>query len=204
MTWPQHSITLLLICAFAGLCSALPGSAVAQNRGEQQLFSVRAAIEEVRRSPFHATHGPEIPAMTPDEVRQPLSQVTTDTTDLSDSAVSGGSIFFYTLPVAAVIDAFAMAGADDREESLDLLLALGAIAAPALIAKLAGARTGSPWPDRPWASPLACYSSRRPTEPGFFWHPRFTLERPLFCRPLATGRGSTRAERVGLAGGPYV
>ena len=141
MTWPRHSTTLILICAFAGLCSALPGSAVAQNRGEQQLFSVRAAIEEVRRSPFHATQGPAIPEMTPDEVRQPLSQVTTDTTDLSDSAVSGGSIFFYTLPVAAVIDAFAMAGADDREESLDLLLVLGAIAAPTLIAKLAGART---------------------------------------------------------------
>ena len=141
MTWPRHSTTLLLICVFAGLFSSFPGGAVAQNRGEQRLFSVRAAIEEARRSPFHASQGPAVPEMAPNEVRQPLSQVTTDTTDLSDSAVSGGSIFFYTLPVAAVIDAFAMAGADDREESLDLLLALGAIAAPALIAKLAGART---------------------------------------------------------------
>ena len=64
------------------------------------------------------------------------------TTDFRERAASGGNIFFFSLPVAAVLDVLVLAEVDDDGFSLNPLVSLGAIAVPALVAKLTGARTG--------------------------------------------------------------
>lgn len=110
MTRSRHPAMLLLLCAAAGPCFVLAGGVAAQGRTGQWLSSMRAAIEEVRRSPFHASGGPRVPLVPYDEVRQSPSQVTNRRMDSEDSAASGPNIFFLTLPVAAELDAFAMAG----------------------------------------------------------------------------------------------
>jgi len=131
-----------LTCLLAGACLVRADAATAQDRAGQQLFSVSAAIDEVRRSPFHASQGPGLPTLAPDELPQPLSHLPIQTTDFRERAVSGGNIFFFSLPVAAVLDLLALAEVDDDGFSINPLFALGAIAAPTLIARLTGARTG--------------------------------------------------------------
>ena len=102
-----------------------------------------AAIDEVRRSPFHASQGPGLPTLAPDELPpKPLSHLPPQNTDFRERAVSGGNIFFFSLPVAAVLDVLVLAKVDDHGFSINSLIALGAIAAPTLVAKLTGARTG--------------------------------------------------------------
>lgn len=141
MTGTRHSARLPRLCLIAAVCFVHAGSAAAQNRTVTWPFSIDASIEEVRRSPFHAPHGPGLPTLASDEVLSPLSHPPTQTTDFPERTVSGGNIFFFSLPVAAVLDVLVLAEVGDEGFSLDPLISLGAIAAPTLIAKLTGART---------------------------------------------------------------
>ena len=134
--------TLALLCVLAGPCFVHFGGLTAQDRTGKSSFSIQAAIDELRRSPFHASRGPGLSALAPDEVPPPLSHLATQTTDFPERAVSGGNIFFFSLPVAAVLDVLVLAEVGDEGFSLNPLISLGAVAAPALVAKLTGARTG--------------------------------------------------------------
>ncbi|MYH53986.1 MAG: hypothetical protein F4139_13745 [Gemmatimonadetes bacterium] len=133
--------TLMLPCVLAGGCLAHAGGLAAQDRTGKSPFSIQTAIEEVRRSPFHASPGPGIQAMRAHEVPQPLPPRPVQITESSERGVSGGNIFFFSLPVAAVLDVLAFSGIGDEGYSLDPLISLGAIAAPTLVARLTGART---------------------------------------------------------------
>lgn len=147
MTRTRHAPAFLLLCALAG-AGLIPaaGGVSAQVRAGDRAFALQAAIDEMRRSPFHASHGATAWAMTRDEVpdeevRRPGSRTTTQVGDTAETRVQGGSIFFYSLPVVAVLDVLALAKVGDEGFDIDPLIALGAIAAPPLVAKLTGART---------------------------------------------------------------
>ena len=141
----RHPTTLLLLCTLAGPCLIPVGGVSAQDRGGVRAFPLRAAIEEALGSPFHASHGPGVSAVVRDkvstELRRPGSRSTIQVTDPVESGVSGANIFFFGLPVAAALDLLALSDVDDDGFGLDPLTSLGAIAAPALVAKLTGART---------------------------------------------------------------
>jgi len=145
MTRNRHPKTLLLLCALAGPSVIPAGGVTAQDRAGDRASSIQAAIEEVRRSPFHASHGSGVWAMVrdeiPAEVRHPGSRTTAQVRDTDEPGVSGGNIFFFSLPVAAVLDVLALSDVDDDGFGIDPLIALGAIAVPPVIARLSGART---------------------------------------------------------------
>lgn len=141
MTITRHFATVPLLCLLSGLSLVLAGGATAQDRTGESPFSIQAAIEETRRSPFHVLPEPGIPAVLSGEVSHPLSHPPIQTTDSPDRPVRGGNIFFFSLPVAAVLDVLVLAEVGDEGFSLDPLISLGAIAAPTLIARLLGART---------------------------------------------------------------
>ena len=77
----------------------------------------------------------------PAEVRHHSPRTTTQVRDTIEPGVSGGNIFFFSLPVAAVLDVLALSDVDDEGFGIDPLIALGAIAAPPVVARLSGART---------------------------------------------------------------
>ena len=141
MTGNQRSVRLPRLCLIAAVCFVHAGSAGAQDRTVKWPFSIQAAIAEVRRSPFHAPDGPGLPTLAPGEVLPPLSHPPTQTIDFPERTVSGGNIFFLSLPVAAVLDLVVLGEVGDEGFSLDPVIALGAIAAPTIIAKLLRART---------------------------------------------------------------
>lgn len=141
MTGNQKSARLPRICLIAALGFLQAGSAAAQDRSAEWPFSIEAAIEEVRRSPFHASHRQGILTLAPGEARAPLSRLPAQTTDPRDRTLSGGNIFFLSLPVAAVLDLVVLGDVGDEGFGIDPLTSLGAVAAPALVAKLMGART---------------------------------------------------------------
>ena len=141
MTGNQHLTRLPRLCLIAAVGFVHAGGAAAQDRTAERPFSIEAAIEEARRSPFHASHrqGPLTPA--PGEAHAPSSRLPAQTTDLRDRTLSGGNIFFLSLPVAAVLDLLVLGDVGDEGFDLDPLASLGAVAAPALVARLMGART---------------------------------------------------------------
>jgi len=143
MTMTRHYATVPLLCllALAGPSPVLAGGATAQDRTGKSPFSMQAAIEQARRSPFHAAALPGIQATDPGEVPQPLSDLPIQVTDSREGAVSAGNIFFFSLPVAAVLDLVAMSDIGEAGLGLDPLISLGAVAGPALVARLTGART---------------------------------------------------------------
>ncbi len=143
MTTTRRFAALPLACLLAGASFVLAAGGAAQDHAGEEPFSLRAAIEEVRRTPFHAPHAPWIPAIAPDGFAQPASHFhpPTQTADYRDRGVSGGNIFFLSLPVVAVIDVLALSEVGDEGFGIDPLVSLGAIAAPTLIARLLGARS---------------------------------------------------------------
>ena len=140
----RHSAALLL-CVLAGVWLTRPGTAAAQHRAGDRASSLQAAIVEARRTPFHAPHSPRLPEMvrpgTRAEAPHPLSRPAPRATYATEHTVSGGNVFFFNLPVVAVLDVLALSRVDDGDFGLDPLIALGAVAAPTLIARLMGART---------------------------------------------------------------
>lgn len=145
MTTIRRSTVLPLLCVLAGPWLARAGGVSAQERAGDPASSLQAAIEEVRRGPFHASGGPGLSALvlpeTRSEVPHPPSHPALQTTDANEHTVSGGNILFFNLPVVAVLDVLALSGVDDEGFSLNPLIALGAVAAPTLISRLMGART---------------------------------------------------------------
>lgn len=145
MTRTRHPKTLLLLCALAGPGLIAAGGVAAQDRAGDRASSLRAAIEAVRRSPFHVSHGSVVWALAHDEatteVRHRWPRTATQVRDSAAKPLSGGNIFFFSLPLAAVLDVLALSDVDDDGFSIDPLIALGAVAAPPLVARLSGART---------------------------------------------------------------
>lgn len=141
MSMTRHYATLLLPCLLAGASTVLARGAVAQDRTGKSPFSVQAAIEQARRSPFHASAPPGIPAMPPGEDPQPSSRLPIQTAESGERGVSPGNIFFFSLPVAAVLDLLALSDIGEAGLGVDPLISLGAVAGPALVARLTGART---------------------------------------------------------------
>lgn len=141
----RHPVTLLLLCAFAGPCLLQADGLAAQDRMGEWPSSIQAAIEEIRRTPFHVPHRTGFTIVAHDEVLggigQPWPEPKTQTTDPGESTVSGGNIFFFGLPVVAVLDLLAMSEVGDEGFMLDPLASVGAIAAPAALARLLGGRT---------------------------------------------------------------
>ena len=142
MTKTRHLATLALMGVLACPCFVHAGGLAAQDRTGESSFSIQAEINEIGRSPFHASHVPGLPTLAPDEAPPPFPQLPIQTTDSRERAVSGGNIFFFSLPVAAVLDVLVLAEVGDEGFSFNPLISLGAVAAPALVAKLTGARTG--------------------------------------------------------------
>lgn len=139
MNMTRHYATVPLLCLFAG-GFVHTGRVAAQDRTGKSPFSIQTVIEEVRQSPFHASPGPGVAAMRAHLVPPPLSHRPVQI-ESSERAVSGGNIFFFSLPLAAVLDVLAFSDIGDEGYSLDPLISLGAIAAPTLVARLTGART---------------------------------------------------------------
>ena len=146
MTTIRRLTVLTLLCLLAGSWLARAGGVSAQERAAKDpASSLQAAFEEVRRGPFHASGGPGLSAMfrpeTRSEVPHPPLHPAPQTTDANEHTVSGGNILFFNLPVVAVLDVLALSGVGDEGFDLDPLIALGAVAAPTVIARLMGART---------------------------------------------------------------
>lgn len=145
MTSIRHPKTLFLLCVLAAPGFVRFGELAAQDRTKDRASSLQAAIDEVRRSPFHASRGSVVWALVRDEtateVRRPSPRTSTQVRDSGERPVSGGNIFFFSLPIAAVLDVLALSDVDDEGFGIDPLVALGGIAAPVLVARLTGART---------------------------------------------------------------
>ena len=139
-----HSILLAAIASAPSLLN--PGESLAQHRAGQRAGSLNFAIEEARRSPFHAAPQPIPPAVARDESAQMLRALERRTFS-RDAGELAPKVFFFTLPVVAVVDGFFISamtrddpGPNRESGGFSLPLALGAIAAPALVGRLAGAR----------------------------------------------------------------
>ena len=157
MTRIRPATRFLLLFVLAGPCLVRAGSVSAQGRVGDSASSLQAAIEEVRRTPFHASPGSPWIKLREHRERRGAGLAGRDegriaalfvrratqseASKIDHPSVKGGNIFFFSLPIAAVLDVLVLAEVGDEGFSLDPLVSAGALAAPALVARLMGART---------------------------------------------------------------
>lgn len=136
----------ILPAAIVALTLGDPGESLAQDRAAQSTGSLAPAIDEARRSPFHAGLQPARLRAAWEEFAQ-SPQVLESQTFSFERGDLAPKVLFYTLPVIVALDAVFIypmtrndEGRDRGRSDFSALRALGAIIGPAFVARLAGAR----------------------------------------------------------------